>query len=256
MKKHLSVLMLIAKSSLYKFAALLLAMSAAETGVFYFLMKRDIGRLLEYGAMDSAEYCLPGLENMVVKSRMVWIFAVVFVLLAAVLCLGFCHFGSRQEYTLRRLSISEKAVFAWQALYNCFCFFILWAVQTMLAYGLCRLYVHLTEEPGQSGQIIFIAFYRSGFLHSLVPLAEGSAWVRNTLMVVGMGVCSAYFPYLQRRGRISAGAVCMLALCICFFKRSMGSFGSDALVCIAALVFAAFPVWGVFFRKDNADETL
>ncbi len=46
------------------------------------------------------------------------------------------------------------------------------------------------EVGNRSAQSLFLAFWRNDFLHSLLPLTEGSRWIRNGLLlaVVGMGI--------------------------------------------------------------------
>lgn len=34
---------------------------------------------------------------------------------------------------------------------------------------------------------VFVDFYRSGFLHGLLPLADGYVWTRNALFVLALG---------------------------------------------------------------------
>ena len=101
MKKHSSVLMLLARSTIYRVLALLVLLAVIERVLF--------GRALPYGQFGE-----DGLKTCFSESYIVWAFGLYFLLLTALLCTTGCAFCSRTGDTLRRLRISEKAVFLWQ----------------------------------------------------------------------------------------------------------------------------------------------
>lgn len=183
MKQHLSVFMLMVRSSFYKILGLLALMAVAEATLFHF-------------ALDGGA----NLEHVVKYSRITYPFYIVFVLLTLLLCSAGCEFGSKTGYTLRRLSISEKRVFFWQCVYNTAAYLLFWAVQVLVAVALCTAYVTVfADSPYITHQTLFLAFYRSDFLHSLLPMENILFWVRNLLFFVSLGVTTAHFPYSQRR---------------------------------------------------------
>lgn len=246
MKQHLSVLMLTARSTIYKFLLLLGLTAAAELCQFWLTLRAALETFAAGGGMASP-------ETVLYHSRVSWTFAVCFVLTAALLGLTGCEFGSRQGYTLRRLSVSEKSVFLWQSGYNAACFFLLWAFQTLLALGLCALYMALADPGQTSGQTVFLAFYRSEFLHSLLPLAGGGRWARNALLVLGMGASSAYFPYSQRRGKFAAWLPLLTALAAVCFSAGLAAPGNELLVMAASAAAGASAMKTVL--GGAADET-
>ena len=105
MKKHSSVLMLLARSTIYRVLALLVLLAVIERVLF--------GRALPYGQFGE-----DGLKTCFSESYIAWAFGLYFLLLTALLCTTGCALGSRTGDTLRRLRISEKAVFLWQCGYN------------------------------------------------------------------------------------------------------------------------------------------
>ena len=187
MRQHLSVLTLLTRSTIYPIAVLLAVMAAVEAVLFSLAM----------GANGTLS-----LTGMIRSSRIVWVFGAAFLLLTVLLCRTGCEFGSRQGYTLRRLSISERAVFAWQWGYNTACYLLLWWWQALIAFALCLWYASQAGPELVGSQTIFLAFYRSELLHSLIPLEEVSRWVRNGVMALGLGACAALEPFLQRRKKL------------------------------------------------------
>lgn len=68
-------------------------------------------------------------------------------------------------------------------------------------------------------QGVFVDFYRSGFLHGLLPLADGYGWARNALFVLALGCVTAYMQLGIRRKGSRSWLVCMgltllLVLCL------------------------------------------
>ncbi len=236
-KKNLSVFMLIARSSIYKFLGLLFLMVCGEVAAFYLFLRRDMDYAAQLGTSVS------GIDFVFEYSRILWIFAAAYILTAVLLSFTGCHFSSHQGYTLRRLSVSEKSVFIWQSLYNAICFFILWAIQVFAAFALCYLYIHLLDDPEQSAQTVFLIFYRNKFLHCLLPLREASMLVRNIFFVAALGVGTAWFPYVQRRGRVAYSSIQIIIVAAVFFYRDIGSFSADLAVCLLMITYVANIIW-------------
>lgn len=241
MRKHLSVLMLAARSSIYKVLGLLLLMTGLEGAALYLTLARSPA----WGHPVS-------LEELIEQSRVSWILAAAFVLITAVLCLTGCEFGSKQGYTLRRLQISEKSVFAWQCVYNAACLVLLWAVQTGIALAFCAWYTANAEPGTVTNQTLFLAFYRSGLLHSLLPLSDWLRWLRNFLLLLGLAMAAGEFPIRQRRGSWGKSIVFMLVVTIAFFTREMGSTGSDGTLIGLSLLVAGLTVFSAL--TQDADE--
>ena len=221
MKKQVSVFMLMARSTVFKITGLLVIMAGVEIGLFSLAFQKVL-----------AGACLT-LEDFIEESHISLVLGLCFLAMAAVLCLTGCEFGSRQGYTLKRLSISIKMVFLWQSLYNTICFLLLWAAQLGIALLLCKWYVARADPALVSGQTIFLAFYRSDFLHALLPLEETSCWIRNGILALGLGISSAYFPIRQRAGKWGLGIIVLAFAGLAFFPHRLGSFMND--FCMGAL---------------------
>ncbi len=232
MKKHLSVLMLFARSSIYKLTGLLVLMAGTETALFFLALEK---------APDIA------LETVFSRGRTGIVCAVAFVLYTVVLCLTGCEFGSKQGYTLRRLRVSEWSVYFWQTGYNLCCYLIFWFVQLAAALLLCGLYM----SHGGGSQDVFLAFYRSSFLHSLLPLDETSRYVRNAVLAPALALAAAYFPLCQRYGKLAVGTIFLAGLTVVMFSNAMGGFGGDAIVILFSGFFAATSVYGVYRRRKH-----
>ena len=83
---------------------------------------------------------LASLEELAGGGALAVPFLVCFLLASALLSITGCEMGARCGYTLRRLSVSERTIFAWQWGYNSACFLLLWLVELLTAFGLCTLY--------------------------------------------------------------------------------------------------------------------
>lgn len=94
MRRHLSILMWLARSSLWKLPALFLLTAGAEAVCFFLALQNAPDASLETLAGGGA-LALPC--------------AVSFLLLSALLGRVGCDLGARQSYTLCRLAVTEKA---------------------------------------------------------------------------------------------------------------------------------------------------
>ncbi len=236
MKQHLSVFMLLARSTIYPIAGLLLLTAAAEAGLFWAVL----------GSGAAAE--LPALLD---KSRGLWVFGACFLLTTLLLSLTGCEFSAKTGCTLRRLSVSERQVFLWQWGYNTAVYFLLWAVQLLLALGLCALYLRRADPALVNSQTVFLAFYRSPFLHSLLPLEDTGLWVRNAALCLGLGASAAFFPFRQRQGRRDVTLILLTAAALRFFPCALGSFGNVMWMAILAAACALFCVYRVFQKEGE-----
>lgn len=188
MRHYKATFMLLARSSVYRLLLVFLLMGAVQGGSFYLVVKNQL-------VMGT-----PSLEVAVDDAKLSLIFGIgailAFILLAAV---G-CEFGNKQGYTLKRLPLTEKSVFLCQSGYNSLAFFLLWAVELLITYILCQLYTSMADGAYLSNQTIMLAYYRSDLLHTLLPLADITLWIRNVTLVLSLGITTAAVPLYQRRG--------------------------------------------------------
>ena len=235
MKKHLSVLMLFVRSTLYKFLLLVFVMAAVQTVFFTLAFRRAEG--------------LFRLNTIFLGTRPGIVFAVCFLLLFALLCLTGCDFGSKSGYTFSMLRISPHMVFLWQSVGNLGFIFLLWAAQVCITLTFCSIFtIHYPQE-----QAAMLVFYSNDFLHNLLPLEETGILVRNIALLIALAVTSACFPVRMRRGERPVAAIVVVLISVVFFVRDKGSFMANAMMSIITLAIAAYAAHAVF-KKEAGDE--
>ena len=234
MKKHLSVLMLYVRSTLYKFLLLILIMAVVQ-GVFFALAYRGADGVF-------------ALNTILRGSRLGIIFAVCFLALCALLCLNGCEFGSRQGYTLSRLLISGKMTFFWQSVSNAGFVFLFWAAQVGITLAFCAFYT--AHYPQQ--QAAMLSFYSNDFLHNLLPLEETSILIRNVALLAALAVTSASFPVRMRRGERAPAFIAVALICIIFFVRGIGNSQNNVMISILVIAISSYAAYGVCKEAGDA----
>ena len=204
MKQHMSVLMLLSRSTIYRILLRFFGMILIECGLFYLTMQRKWSLICEGNI---------GLEGILSESWILLVFVFFSVQVLGILSDVGCESDSKVGYTLRRLSVSEKTVVLWHWGYNSVCYLLLWWVQALTLLGLSVWYVTAVPAEVVNGQTIMLACYRSSFFHHLFPMADIWGWIRNLFLVVTFGLLTAKFPYFNRRGQAySLSISCMLAV--------------------------------------------
>ena len=90
---------------------------------------------------------------------------------------------------------------------------------------------------------MFLAFWRSEYLHALLPMADSALWIRNGLLLISLGLAAAIFPYKQRRGKYSGSAIAMLPYTLITFERGIGEWSHVGLaITVMAIVLCE---WGI-----------
>ena len=251
-KKYLSVFAMLARGSIFRVLAVLVLMAAGQYGQF---MHRLNNELLLYASDGGQSHVFSRIEELINISTVEMTFAAAFLLICVFLCLPGCGYSARCGYTLRRLNISERAVFVLQVICNAAVFVLLWAAETAVCLLLCRIYVSSVPPSLVSHQTMAIAFYRSPFLHSLLPLADIAVWIRNFVMIAVLSLAAASFPYKQRHGKFAADIVSYALLCIVFFKSTVGDGFSAFVLIFCGLFIAAEVIYNVWMKEDeDGDE--
>lgn len=205
MSKHLSVLALWASSTLGRVLAVLALTAAVETGLFWRVLA---GMEREWPA---------SMDSLLAGSGIYWVCVAAFLLVMALLSCSGCEFqGSKLSYTLRRLSIREEAAVLWQAGYNAACLLLFWAVQAAVMLGLCLWYVGTVDPAYVSEQTVFLASYRIGLFHALLPLEDWGLWVREIVFLLVLAVDGACAGLRQRRGSFAATPLIFALLAVWF----------------------------------------
>lgn len=243
MKKHLSVFGLFARSSIYKVLGILGLMCIAEVGLFAFLFAGElsadpIGRFEHYVGISHMDLC----------------FAAAFLLITFVLCLPGTEFGAKVGYTIRRLSVSERAVFYHQAAFNAVAYILLWAVQVGLLYGFGLWYTASAPADTVNHHSVFLAFYRDDFMHTVLPLSEGMLWIRNFLLILSLGLASAEFPYIQRRKKYSAEIAVVAIYMLLFFVTGIGITENIVIAIGLFVTVTAKALYDLYHKEDSYDQ--
>ena len=92
----------------------------------------------------------------------------------------------------------------------------------MLAVLFAHWYAAGLDPASRTAQTVFLAFYRVPFLHGLLPLGEWTGYVRNLLVVLGLGLESGAAACRRRRGGRFPLAFAMEILALTFFAKGPG----------------------------------
>ena len=246
MKKYTSVFGLFAKSSLLKILIISALMAFSQCLIFANDLKSE---LIHY----EAGLTFANLENVIMGARISLLFGAAFILISVALCLPGTSFSSKTGYTLDRLSISPRAIFFCQAVYNLFVYVILWAIQLGICFGLCVYYVKKAPAELVGNQTVFLAFYRNSLLHALLPLADIWTWIRNAFLLIALSIATAEYPYKQRQKKLGFSAIAMVLFAVLFFKTEIVNSFNTILTVIVAIINIIEMLY-VFFSEDNSYE--
>lgn len=219
MKRIASLLMLAARSTLWKAAGITLASCLTEAGLFLAALSgwQDTVRTAYY------EYSNPmGLEGLLMQYPLSWCFRIGLVLVCAVLAFLGWEGSSRVSYTLRRLSVGHRALTLLWAGYGFFCLLFFWAAHLGTLLALCAAALPRLAPEFSGPQALFLACYRDPYLHSLLPLDDCLLWVRNLSMCAALGTAAASFSFQRRMGRRAFAILPLAALSALCFPLPMG----------------------------------
>ena len=193
MKKHLSVAMVAVRSILAPLVGVLLALAAAEGAMLLLSLRIFGGQRLELvlGAAGAA----------------FWYRAALLVL---ALLLRFRNQGL--ENTIDHLRISEWTATLWWGLCFTAAYVILWAVQVGLLLGGSAYVLSQTPELAASPQAVFLASWRYGFFHALLPLDQWTGYLRQIAVCLSAGMSCASWAFWQRRDQSGEQRAIDLAL--------------------------------------------
>lgn len=75
--------------------------------------------------------------------------------------------------------------------HNALCLLVFWGAQAAWALFLCRFAMAHAAQTPFNDMSLFLAFFRNGFLHSLLPLQEYSRAIRNGIFLLCLGLTAA-----------------------------------------------------------------
>jgi len=236
-KKYISVFSLMAKNSLSRILGLLLLLVAAD------------------GALAWYWVCVQGygMDNLFRSGNagFGFVLAVVFALMAAVQMRRGDLYSGPQGYTMRRLAISEKGVAVLQSLYNLLCWLLLWGVQVLSVFVICKVCCRYGVGGAWANQQLFLQFYISPLLHSLLPMEETLSWVANVVMIAGLSVASACWAVLRREKEERAKLLVVYWAVLLLFRRELGSFIWNVVIIAGFSILLVMDCYKLFRRKKE-----
>lgn len=239
MRKHLSVFMLIARSSVYKLFLVMLGMAAAEIALVALVAEAKTLLLFQ-----------------LVESSRIYFVYIVAVALTVIFSLGACSMGSAHpRYTLARLSVSYKVVMLWHWLYSALALLALWMWQAILLYGI-SLWHHSVADAGYiSHQSIFLSSFQSNFFHSVLPLDDFSRLMRNIVMVLAMGGVCATGAHKIRRGQTGIfAAILLIGIFGAAFRSEHFAVNNDGFLMFVFALVLVISLYGVFAGDAEVDH--
>lgn len=180
MKKHLSVAMVAARSIVGPLIGVLLALAAAEGAMLLLSLRVFGGQRLELvlGGAGAAFW-----------------YRVAFLALA----LLFRFRNQGLENAVDHLRISDWTATLWWGLCFTAAYVVLWAVQVGVLLGSSAYALSQMPELAASPQAVFLASWRYGFFHALLPLDQWTGYLRQIAVCLSAGMSCASWAFWQRR---------------------------------------------------------
>lgn len=248
-RKYASVFGLYARGSIFKVLGILLCMSVVQIVLFMKCYVPSAGVGYQNPFVVAVTDC--GIPKL---------FAVTFLFMTILLCMTGTEYSSKTGYTLRRLCVSERTTFFCQALYNMFAYSLFLATQIVVIFVLGMIFLKSEPENHVNIQAVFLAFYSDGFLHAILPLEDTFLWGRNLCWLIALGMTTAEFPYLQRRGnKFNLTLVFMVIMSVAFWKSSISlnvGMNKNAFITgfLSLLVIGIVLSLTVFTKEDSYED--
>ncbi len=247
--KVTSVFALLARSSFYKIFCVLAVMAMVEVLVFQKCLNQ---------CYDSVAETFVAPERLLQEA---------YILLWFLLALGFVmlilfwtetYMSEKAGYTMMRLGLTRRELFATKTIYNAVCIVTLFILQICLAVWMIYSYGEFVTY--KAPQLYFLTFYRNEFLHCLLPMQEIGKWVRNILMITALSMNTAgviAYPGEKVKNKY-IGVSCISILTWAWFVSDPGKNLLDMmcdLLYVWCIAIELLKVYGVFGRLEAARET-
>lgn len=248
-KRVISVFALLARSSFYKILGILTLMIIGETVLF----RRELLKCnnVAIGLVTAPEALI---ENALVHG----FFLGALGLIVVVLVWTEVRMSEKAGYTMMRLHLTRRQLFAIKTVYNVCCFVLLFVVQIWLVLGMLWQYRIFVEVDYEMPQLLFLTFYRNRFLHCLLPMQELGKWIRNVLMITALSMGAAgviAFPGEKGRNRYPL-TLNLAILMILWFVSDAGKNLLDMccdIVFLGGIAWELLKVYGVFGRQEPGE---
>ncbi len=191
MKAYLSALSPFARLTVWKTLLISLGATAVQAALFFLALSRWIG--------DAP----PILESLIQNGRLSLVFGVGLLLVCGALALPGWDRGSKTAYTFRRLSVNEGKFSRLLGVQNALLLLIYWTIQLIALLMLSKYFLATADPTTVSHQSLFLACYRSPYLHALLPLADWAVLLRNLSGCLVLGLAASAFCHHRRHGRTS-----------------------------------------------------
>ena len=242
-----------ARLTVWKVLVISLACAVGQWVLFRSLL---LGWPVEQGGGDTGiqpYLSYPLLEVVADQAHLNWFFGAGLLLVCAALILPGLDRGTKTGYTLRRLSVGERALtLAWGG-QNALLLLFFWGSQTAAALLLAWQYLATMGAEISGAQTLFLAFSRSPYLHALLPLWDWPLLLRNAAACAALGMSAAALPFHWRHGRKSWALFPLAVLAAWCFPCGMdAAVGSTFALTIygAALALTAANVWRGSWDED------
>lgn len=240
MKRHISILQLIARTSFWKVLLVLCAMTVSQVLLFFVM-----------GAGEEP-YLLDAMQR--VPS-----FAVVLIgliLLSCALYIPMSDRGGRMNNLILRLGLTEKQIFWIHVMYNVLIYSLFVMAQALTMLLLCLIHDWVT--PGDMDPMaVFVTSYQHPLFHRFFPLHNVVGWINHLILIVGMSICTAAYPIRQRHRFGSLCTNIMTAYAAVYYcglvEGDYLHFSEMALPFIVTLILVAICLYGVLTLEVDDD---
>ena len=152
-----------------------------------------------------------------------------------------------QLNTLKRLRISEGAVtFLW-GVYYVLGLLILYLVQGLNITLLLRYYEANQPYLAPNEQILTVELYTGNFFHFFMPLADTYIYTDAAILMVSLGLYTAYSSWLLRRGKKPAMVFAVFSTAYVVIKTStnigFGTLMLLVLIGVGAVLNVMYKLW-------------
>lgn len=245
MRKYFSVFYLTSRQSFYKIIALMCISGIVQ----YIFFQKELDALSSFNRSNLTGY--RDLERVTSLSAINVIYAATVVAVLVLLTITGTAFGSKCNYTIKRLSVSEKAYFYIQSIYNIIVLVFLLGFEILLTFVFSNMYIAVANKDFISNQSIFLAYYRNDFLHSLLPLADTLIIIRNALQIFALSLAASFLSYKQRRGKKSVAVIFLTVFSIIW---NSGEIGGSLSVMLTYFICAAITAFIIIYVKNGWGE--
>lgn len=171
-------------------------------------------------------------------------------ILVLLIALAGCVSSAGSGMTLRRLRIREWEVTAWWSLLFFGWFVLYWACQLGMLLWMFHVYA---QVRGWGLMDLFIASFSSNYFHTVLPLSEPWAVVRNVFFCLSFGVMAALNSMEGRHGGKAFMVLVFYFLSKLFLPTDMASQVSDmAAIAVLGCVLAGY-IWTLYGRFRDED---